>query len=50
VNKLIRKKEAYNPMSRVLFITKSKEITISIVGILHATKFEMEVINGDLLN
>jgi hypothetical protein len=50
VNKLIRKKEAYNPKSRVLFITSIKEINISIVGMLQATTLENEVIKGDLLN
>jgi hypothetical protein len=50
VNKLIRKKDAYSPMSRVFFITSNKEISISTVGILQAIELAYEVIKGDLLN
>jgi hypothetical protein len=50
VNKLIRKKDAYSPISRVLLKTNNNEISISTAGRLQATNFENDVMNGDLLN
>jgi hypothetical protein len=50
VNRLIIKKDAYNPMSFVLLKTSKSDINISTAGMLQAIELAYEVIKGDLLN